>query len=371
MQSNNKKICLVVSSLGKGGAQHAAALQSKLLYRLGYDVHIVTIFPDIFYAYSGTLFNLGLYKSEKHSLFNRVSRLFKFRSYLKSQNFDVIIDHRSRVQSYRELIISKFIYKTPTVYVIHSFEKNIMFPKQDWLSEYLYKNEVMVGVSEGITTHFKKKYNLKHIETIYNAFDFETIVKRASESQSDPFLKNDFILFYGRLDDLSKNLKLLIKAYKNSALIKHNYKLLILGSGSDKAMLTDFVQTLKLEKDVVFKPQTDNPYVYAKRAKFTVLSSRYEGFPLVLPESLYLESPVISVDCQSGPNEIISHKHNGLLVENYNINALAEAMNSFIFDEPLYQHCKFNAKKSVEKFSLENISSNWRKLIENLNENNY
>jgi len=362
---------LVVSSLGKGGAEHAAALQSHLLYRLGYDVHIVTIFPDVFYAYSGTLFNLGLYKSDKQSSFNRISRLFKFRKFLKTQNFDVIIDHRSRVQSYREFTISKFIYKAPTVYVIHSFETNIMFPKQDWLSSYLYKNEVMIGVSEAIATHFKKKYNLKYIECIHNAFDFQNIDKRASEPNNDPFLETDYILFYGRLDDDSKNLKLLIEAFKKSALAQQNYKLLILGSGSDKAMLTGFVKTLKLEKDVVFKPQTDNPYIYAKHAKFTVLSSRYEGFPLVLPESLYLETPVISVDCQSGPNEIIQNKHNGLLVENYNANALAEAMNSFIFDETLYQQCKSNAKRSVEKFSLENISEDWKKLIENLDENNY
>ena len=100
---------MVVSSLGKGGAQHAAALQSILLSKLGYNVHIVTVFPELFYTYSGTLFNLGLYKSTKNSIFNRVSRLFKFRNYLNEENFDVIIDHRSRVQSYREFIISKFI----------------------------------------------------------------------------------------------------------------------------------------------------------------------------------------------------------------------------------------------------------------------
>tara|TARA_R110002012_G_scaffold17930_4_gene66662 strand:- start:32799 stop:33917 length:1119 start_codon:yes stop_codon:yes gene_type:complete len=371
LQSNNKKICLVVSSLGKGGSQHAAALQSNLLDKLGYDVHIVTIFPDVFYTYSGTLFNLGLYKSAKNSSLNRVSRLFKFRSYLKTHNFDVIIDHRSRVQWYREFIISKFIYNAPTVYVIHSFEKSIMFPKQDWLSRYLYKNEMMIGVSKAITNHFKVKYNLKHIETIHNAFNFQDIQKRASEPIDETFLNTNFILFYGRLDNTSKNLKLLFEAYKKSDLAMHHFKLLILGSGSDKEILSDYVNALSLENDVVFKPQTNNPYVYVKQAKFTVLTSHYEGFPLVLPESLSLETPVISVDCKSGPNEIIQHKHNGLLVENYNVNELAEAMNSFIFDESLYQHCKLHAKQSVEKFSMENISNDWKKLIENIDENNH
>lgn len=363
MQSNNKKICLVVSSLGKGGAQHAAALQSTVLANLGHDVHIVTIFNEVSYAYSGTLFNLGHYKSATDSVFNRISRLIKFSKYLKRHNFDVIIDHRSRVQSYREFIISKFIYQVLTVYVIHSFEKKIMFPKQDWLSKFLYKNQVMVGVSKGITAHFKMLYKLRNISTIHNAFNFQDIQNRALEIVEDQFLQDAYIIYFGRLDMSSKNLILLIDAYKASKLVDMNIKLLLLGSGADKSMLVSHVARLKLQDYVVFKPQTNNPYPYVKHAKFTVLSSHYEGFPLVLPESLCLGTPVISVDCKSGPNEIIQHKHNGLLVPNYHVNALANAMNSFIFDEALYVTCKKNAAKSVESFAMEQIAKRWEHLL--------
>ncbi len=51
---------------------------------------------------------------------------------------------------------------------------------------------------EAIATHFKKKYNVKYIECIHNAFDFQNIDKRASEPNNDPFLETDYILFYGR-----------------------------------------------------------------------------------------------------------------------------------------------------------------------------
>jgi glycosyltransferase involved in cell wall biosynthesis len=86
----------------------------------------------------------------------------------------------------------------------------------------------------------------------------------------------------------------------------------------------------------------------------------------MLVESLALGTPVISVNCESGPSEIIIDKHNGLLVENNNPDVFAEAMNRFISDQELYTHCKNNAKESVQKFSMENISKDWKRIIESV-----
>jgi len=94
-----------------------------------------------------------------------------------------------------------------------------------------------------------------------------------------------------------------------------------------------------------------------------MLTSHFEGFPMSLVESLAVGTPVISVDCETGPREIVQNKVNGLLVENYNKTALAAAMNLMIDDEDLYQKCKNNAKKSVEHLSLTNIAQQWQNLL--------
>jgi glycosyltransferase involved in cell wall biosynthesis len=84
---------------------------------------------------------------------------------------------------------------------------------------------------------------------------------------------------------------------------------------------------------------------------------------MVLIESLSFGIPVVSVDCKSGPSEVINHKKNGLLVDNHNPIALADAFNEFIENKKLYNHCKEQAKQSVEKFSADIISKSWLNLL--------
>jgi glycosyltransferase involved in cell wall biosynthesis len=85
----------------------------------------------------------------------------------------------------------------------------------------------------------------------------------------------------------------------------------------------------------------------------------------VLIESLSAGTPVISVDCESGPNEIIKHEDNGLLIENFDVSKLSKAYNRFVLEEELYLHCKQNAEKSIEHLKIENIATQWTNYLKN------
>jgi len=368
MQSNNKKkICIVVSSLGRGGAQKASATLSKMLYAVGYNVHIVSVLNQVEYDYKGTLFNLGELKDKKDTFIGRLDRLRKFKKYLKEHQFDCVIDNRARVSAYREFLVSKFIYKAiPIVYVIHNYKTNHVFPSYDWLSKFLYKNEKMVAVSKEATNKFKKKFGLKTIATIYNAFDVSKAYKEDEGITPQELNLDKYVIFFGRIKDRHKNLKLLLEAYKISKLSELDYKLLILGDGENLKEIKDYAVQLNLNADVVFKSYVVNPINLVKNARYTVLTSRYEGFPMVLIESLSLKTPVVSVNCKSGPKEVIVNEENGLLVENFNADAFAKAMNRLVLDEVLYQNCKSNAKQSIDRFSMENIAQDWKQYIEQL-----
>ena len=106
IKANNKKICIVVSSLGNGGAERSSGLLSQMLYNVGFDVHVISILNNIEFPYKGKLLNLGELKDKDNSALGRLKRLRVLKAYVKEHNFDYIIDNRTRIGFFKEFIIS-------------------------------------------------------------------------------------------------------------------------------------------------------------------------------------------------------------------------------------------------------------------------
>ena len=112
-------------------------------------------------------------------------------------------------------------------------------------------------------------------------------------------------------------------------------------------------------------PVEDVVKTYQDSAIF-VLSSRFEGFGLVLVEAMACGLPVVSFDCPAGPDEIITDGVDGLLVPSGDVQALAEKLMALIADEDLRQRLGKQARQTAQRYNMAAISNQWKTLFEKL-----
>lgn len=355
-KSHRLKICLVTVTLSDGGAERCAALLSNYFENQDIEVYHVVFSGKVAYDYSGKLFHLEHLKDKRNSWWSRSKRFFALKQFFDTNYFDYVIDFRTKEYLLQEMIIHNFVFPK-FIQTIHSYKIKSYVPKNKFLAKLLYRNcQQFISVSKGIQEKVNKNYNFLPAKLIYNPIDFEFISNQSKQEVTNDF---QYVLSAGSMNKNIKQFNKLIECYANSILPSKKIKLIILGEGKLKNKWIKLAESLNLQDMVIFKGNVKNPFRYYKNAIFTISTSKYEGMPMVLLESLACGTPIISWDYASGPNEIISNKQNGLLIENQDTDKLIEAMNLFVSDNNLYLQCKENTVSSVKQFSLETIGNEW------------
>ena len=295
---------------------------------------------------------------------------FKLIKYLRQDEPDVFISFLSHVNV--TSVLAKLFSRTKTKLIISerttfSYTPEIAKSAKNRLFATFFLKplvrltyplaDAIICVSRGVAKDislFLPPSKTKKIKVIYNPTADKELYVLADQPIKHPWFLDKttpVILAVGRLTK-AKDYPVLLRAL---ALIhkKKKARLVIVGEGEEEKNLNSLVDKLGLSESVIFLGFQKNPYKYMQKASVFALSSKIEGFPNVIVEAMACGVPVVSTDCQSGPNEIIKNRENGILVPVSDPKALAEAIFEVLDDSALRKKLSLEGKKTARNFTSE------------------
>jgi len=345
-----EKIALIINSLSAGGGERVVATLSQGFAK-HYDVSVIVFNShNVHYEFGGQLIDLQCIEKPSFmgKAFNLLKRAYKLKKLFKQEQYDHIFGFMESA-NYPAILASK-----KTIASLH-IDFHFLSQTERLLIKYLYpKAKTVAPVSDDIAKTLRNQLHLNNVARIYNPVSFEELALLSKAPLQHP---RKFIVAVGRLT-YQKHFDLMIDAFTQSK-AQQMCDLIILGDGELRAELEAQVKALGMQDKIHLPGRLKNPFPYMQQAECMVLSSRAEGFPMVLIEALSLGCPVISTDCPTGPREIVQHGHNGLLIEMDNQQLLSDSIDQVLFDKNLRQHLSANAQGSVTHLSVDNICAEW------------
>ncbi len=351
-----KKIAIVIAELAAPGGAEKVAVDLAEEFRLrDYEVTVVKFArlpPDITrHDVPVRIINLDI-PERPGGLFTQITillhRAWQFRKLFQREQFDHIFSFLEAAN------VPCALACADSVLSVHLDPSTMT--RSEWLAfRWLYpRAKRVIAVSRQMQDLLEKQAHLKNVNCIYNPVNTQLIHEKAQEHLA---LEGRFILSVGRLEK-QKRFDLLIEAFAQSK-AQQDCKLVIVGRGSQQDVLEQRIKALGLEERVLLVGFDPNPYKYMAKAEFQVMSSDYEGYPLVLIEALSLGCPIVSTDCPTGPREIIRHGENGLLVEKGNVSAIAAGIDELFYDPEKQAQMRLQGRESVRGNDIAAVADAW------------
>ncbi len=374
------KISILKESLCIGGMERSAANTSLALSE-NHEVATVLYYGDIMaYPYGGMLYDMELPAkgSKVEKLFNNIKRARCYKKHIREFKPDIAFQFlmlRSPVG---------FLRLKNCVKIVSGRDFSAVSRDNKLFKKRLDTSDAMICNSDYIRDYFVSKYpeDKDRVFTVQNIIDVDSIKKQSEEETDSDFSEfrkrhSKLIVSVGRFCK-EKAFEHLISAFADVHKRIPGTGLVLVGDGEYKERYLKAIDELGISDAVYFTGYQKNPYKYMSRCDVFVLSSISEGFPNVLAEAMALSIPVVSVNCFSGPAEILMDDYDygtanesfvecdyGILTPSYDVNGIdfavkkmSEAIIYMISDIKLLQKygelsvrraADFSQKAAVEK----------------------
>lgn len=347
-----------------GGAERVMAVLTDELTKRGHDVTLVVMssYPS-FYKLNKDIKLIQFNDRVNNRFFGKIK--YKLKSYIfirqniKKLNPDVVISFMLSLNAM--VLISSIFLKEPIIVSEHStFDIKLPLKKR---FQRFYLNKLADRVTV-LTFH---DYNfigtrLKNKIVMPNPLSFVPLAKYNEDRKKNIIAAGSIDRFHG------KGFDSLIKIWGKIANKYPEWKLLIAGGGNDENIrkLRELANEYNVNSQFELLGQVKNLDERFRESSIFVLSSRYEGFGMVLIEAMSQGCACISFDCTAGPREIINNNVDGILVEDQNMDAMTLALSDLIENEDKRERLATEAIKSVDRFSVKNIADKWERLFADL-----
>lgn len=201
---------------------------------------------------------------------------------------------------------------------------------------------------------YEKRFKAEHVAVIPNPLTVEGLHRSPGE--------HGYVLSVGRLKS-QKGFDRLIAAWSQVMKVYPEWRLRIVGSGAKLSSLERQIARLGLEEKIEMIPHTKDIAPYFAEADIFALTSRYEGFGLVLLEAASAGIPSVAFDVPRGPKELLKESKAGLVIENGNISDFAFALMKLIANPELREKMGYNALKKAAEYTPKNILDRWEEFI--------
>lgn len=347
---------------GSGGLERVLSIKaSYFAEQLGYEVHILVLnkaHENPFYDFNS--------KIKCHSISvngNPISYFFKYKKgvqdlvTLLKPDIILVCDDGLKGFFLPSLITTKakWIYERHVSKLIEmrddfGFGKRLIIHLKWWLMENLAKTyDCFIVLTEG---NKKEWTSLQNMQVIANPLSFYP--DRSSS------LDQKVVICVGKIS-YQKGQDLLVKAWEKVHQAHPDWQLHLYGKEN-----LSFLDTNKLTHNIKYFPPEKNIKEKYLESSIYVMSSRFEGFGMVLIEAMACGLPCVSFDCDYGPSDIIVNQEDGYVVPDKNVLELINQINTLIEDSELRRQFGQAAKKNVIRYAIVNIAQQWDELFKSL-----
>lgn len=364
-----RRLCLVISTLGAGGAERVLSTLANRWAAAGNFVTLVTLSDDNddFYRLDERIERVALgvmqpTRRTHEAVFQNLRRVRALREAIRASRPDVVISFMNTVNVLT--LMATIGLGVPTIVServdprAHPIGRAWSLLRTHWYS----RAYAVVVQTRSVAGCMSEAMRIRRCEVIPNPLAPALTSLEGRVTARPRGTMSRTIVAMGRLVE-QKGFDLLIEAFASTRPHESGWRLVIIGDGPQRTVLGSIATKLGVDDIVEFAGRIGRPEVVLRTAQIFALSSRYEGFPNALLEAMALGVACVATDCRSGPADIIRHGVDGLLVPSEDVAALAAAIKSLMDDDVLRAELATRAIEVRERFSVDRIAAQWDALF--------